>query len=67
MKKLLIVVPVILSGCVVYPDPAYSGGPDPYRAQTLANEQCAKSGRVAVMVSPKNCDATNCTTTFECR
>ena len=67
MKIVLFVKPFIISGCVAYPYPAYPTGPDPYQAQALANEQCAKSGKVAVKIKPTNCDGANCKTTFECQ
>ena len=37
------------------------------QAQAAANEQCAKSGKVAVMVEPTSCDGQNCTTRWVCR
>ncbi len=67
MKIFLIIISVILSGCVAYPYPAYPAGPDPYQAQALASEQCAKSGKVAVKIKPTNCNDTNCITAFECQ
>ena len=66
LKIFLIIISVILSGCVAYPYPAYPG-PDPYQAQALASEQCAKSGKVAVKIKPTNCNDTNCITAFECQ
>ena len=68
MKTVLSIVSVILSGCVVYPEPApYPAGPDQNQAQAAANAQCAKSGKVAIEVKPTNCNSANCTTTFECQ
>lgn len=69
MKTYLIVISVILSGCVAYPAyyPTQPVVSDPGQAQRTANEQCAKSGKVAVKVKPTDCNANNCTTAFECR
>ena len=69
LKIYLIVISVILSGCVAYPAyyPAQPVVSDPNQAQAVANEQCAKSGKVAVKVRPANCNTNNCTTAFECR
>ncbi len=66
IKKCLLLVSALLSGCVAY-YPATPAGPDPSQAQAAANAQCAKSGKVAVMVKPASCNSSNCTTTFECR
>nr|MBL8411762.1 hypothetical protein [Dechloromonas sp.] len=68
MKALCLIIPVALSlsACVAY-YPAPTPTHDPNRAQALANEQCAKSGKVAVKVQPTDCNATNCTTAYECR
>ena len=69
MKNCLLVL--ILSGCAVYPEPAYYPvapvGPDPYQAQAAADAQCAKSGKAAVRIKPTNCTTKTCTTTFECQ
>lgn len=69
MKTIPILVAIMLSGCVAYPAyyPAPAGQADPYRAQRIANEQCAKSGKTAVQINEQNCNAANCTTAFECR
>jgi hypothetical protein len=70
-KISLLFLSAILSGCVAYP--AYYPAPtptvahDPSQAQAIANEQCAKSGKVAVKVKPTNCTSQNCTTAFECQ
>lgn len=69
MKIYLVIFASILSGCVAYPAyyPATPVTSDPNHAQAVANEQCAKSGKIAVKVAPANCTAANCTTAFECR
>ena len=66
VNKCLLVISVLLSGCVAY-YPATPAGPDPTQAQAAADTQCAKSGKVAVMVKAASCNSSNCTTTFECR
>jgi len=50
MKPFFLFASVILSGCVAYPAyyPAAPAVSDPNRAQAVANEQCARSGKVAV-------------------
>ena len=69
MKTSLLIACALLSGCVAYP--AYYPAPqiaNPQgQAQAAANEQCAKSGKVAVMVEPTSCDGQNCTTRWVCR
>ena len=69
MKIFLLTISVILSGCVAYPAyyPTQPVVSDQNQAQTVANEQCAKSGKVAVKIKPTNCNGNNCTTAFECR
>jgi hypothetical protein len=69
MKTYLLIAAVILSGCVAYPAyyPVPAGAPPQGQAQAAANEQCAKSGKVAVMSEPTSCDAQNCTTKWVCR
>jgi hypothetical protein len=69
VKIYLLIVSVILSGCVAYPA-YYPTSPvvsDPNHAQAVANEQCSKSGKVAVKIQSANCNNQNCTTAFECR
>jgi len=68
MKTSLLLITALLSGCVAYP--AYypaPAAPNQGQAQAAANEQCAKSGKVAVMVEPTSCDGQNCTTRWVCR
>jgi len=68
MKTSLLIILALLSGCVAYP--AYypaPAAPNLGQAQAAANEQCAKSGKVAVMVEPTSCDGQNCTTRWVCR
>jgi len=68
MKTSLLLILALLSGCVAYP--AYYPAPvapNQGQAQAAANEQCAKSGKVAVMVEPTSCDGQNCTTRWVCR
>lgn len=71
LKISLLIISLILSGCVAYPDPVYYPahpvGPDPYQAQAAAHAQCARSGKVAVKVKPTDCNSNNCTATFECQ
>jgi hypothetical protein len=59
----------LLSGCVAYPAyyPAAPAVSSPAQAQAAANQECAKSGKVAVMVEQTNCDGQNCTTKFVCK
>lgn len=66
IKRSLLLSVVLLAGCVAY-YPAPSSSPDPRQAQAAADAQCAKSGKVAVLIVPATCSASNCTTTFECR
>jgi starvation-inducible outer membrane lipoprotein len=70
-KIFLLSLFALLSGCVAYPAyypaPAPTPTHDPVRAQAIANEQCAKSGKVAVKVKPTNCTSQNCTTAYECQ
>ncbi|MGA8393774.1 MAG: hypothetical protein WB775_16725 [Burkholderiaceae bacterium] len=71
MKTSLLLISALLSGCVAY-YPAYYPAPvapnqGQGQAQAAANEQCAKSGKVAVMVEPTSCDGQNCTTRWVCR
>jgi len=66
VNKCLLLISAALSGCAAY-YPATPAGPDPTQAQAAANTQCAKSGKVAVMIKPASCNSNNCTTTFECR
>ena len=69
LKIHLLIACAFLSGCVAYPAyyPAPPVAPNQGQAQAAANEQCAKSGKVAVMVEPTSCDAQNCTTRWVCR
>lgn len=69
MKTYLLIISVILSGCVAYPAyyPPYATAPNPAQAQAAANEECAKTGKVAVKTEPTNCDGQNCTTKFICK
>ena len=66
-KIFLLSLFAMLSGCVAYPASAPTPTHDPVRAQAVANEQCAKSGKVAVKVKPTNCTSQNCTTAYECQ
>ena len=70
-KIYLLAIPLILSGCVAYPAyypaPAPTPTHDPVQAQATANDQCAKSGKVAVQIKSTNCTSQNCTTAYECR
>lgn len=65
MKNYLPILCALLCGCAAYP--AYYPAPNPNAAQDAANAECAKSGKVAVMVQPTSCDAQNCTTRWVCR
>jgi len=69
LKIHLLIVSGILSGCVAYPAyyPTYPVGSNQDRAQALANEECAKSGKVAVQVEQTNCSGENCTRKFVCQ
>jgi len=69
LKVYLLIIAAILSGCVAYPEyyPAYPVAPNPGQAQTLANQECSKSGKVAVQVEPTNCDSQNCSTKWVCK
>jgi len=66
LKRCLLLIPAALSGCVAY-YPAPPAALDPHQAQAAADAQCAKSGKVAVLIKPANCSGSSCTTTFECR
>ncbi|MBK7079726.1 MAG: hypothetical protein IPO82_10380 [Betaproteobacteria bacterium] len=69
MKIHLLIVAALLSGCVAYPA-YYPAAPAPSsqaQAQAAANQECAQSGKVAVMVEPTSCDGQNCTTRWVCR
>jgi hypothetical protein len=68
LKGCVFLVFAALSGCAVYyPPTPVPAGPDPAQAQAAADAQCAKSGKVAVMIKPADCNSANCTTTFACR
>ena len=65
-KSCLFVSAALLVGCAAqYPGPSSSA--DPRQAQAAADAQCAKSGKVAVLIVPAACSASSCTSTFECR
>ena len=69
MKVHLLMGAAVLSGCVAYPAyyPATPAASSQAQAQAAANQECAQSGKVAVMVEQTNCDGQNCTTKFVCR
>ena len=65
-KRSLLLSIALLAGCATsYPAP--SASPDPRQVQAAADARCARSGKVAVLIVPATCSASNCTTTFECR
>jgi hypothetical protein len=69
MRIYLLAISAIISGCVAYPAyypeaPAVSSQD---RAQAAANQECAQSGKVAVLVEPTSCDGQNCMTKWVCR
>lgn len=69
MNTRLLLIALLLGGCVAYPEPypVVPAAPDPAQAQAAANAQCARSGKVAVRVSPTECSGGSCTSTFHCR
>jgi hypothetical protein len=69
LKTYLLIISTLLSGCVAYPAyyPPQTVAPNPSQAQAVANEECAKTGKVAVKVEPTHCDGQNCTSKFICK